>query len=736
MGPLPDGTCCRTIPTCTPRRSLRAMRGLWVRWATALTIGFLAVIIAFDGGTLFMPGPMTDGHSSLTTCSDCHTSVKSGPFGWMHSVFADIRPGEDSKACLTCHVVGVNSGKAHGLAGDKSAKMGRMIAARAGGKPHPMSARIQKSMFPMDRFVKNDISCATCHVEHKGRTSDLKAMTDAECQSCHTAQFASFSSGHPEFSNYPYTRRTRIIFDHNAHISVHFPKAGAKNDPAIKPPESCADCHELGPNRRLMATKSFDQTCSACHVNQITGAERASGPRGVPFLTIPGLDVETLRDRKIAIGEWPEDSEAELTPFMVMLLSADPSFKDDLALLGTRDLLDLTDASDAEIAAVERLAWGVKSLLFEMSTEDPARLKERLTAAKGSGDIPISRLIAALPRDVLMGARRDWMPNLAQEIADHAAGRRVLIPVAPDIEKFANALADPPSSAPSSPPAKDDVLSGGGDDKSDILSGGGGDKSGILSGGDKSGILSGGDNKPAILSDDKSDILSGGDDKSDILSGGDDKSDILSGDSNAVETIKVEAVAPPARVEPEVDAEKFARLGGWYRRDYGILFHPTGHVDRFLVSWLDYAGRTAKANGPGAAVFKSLTGKNAQGSCAKCHSVDERPDGSKQVNWGPRAIGQVHDRLTAFSHAPHFGVVGAKGCLTCHQIDDKAKYQASYAQPDPKKIASNFSPLPRAVCTDCHNAKFAGETCLTCHNYHAGRIETPFLTTKIPDHKR
>ena len=726
-GPLPDGVCCKAIPSCTPLRSLRAKRGLWVRWATALTIGFVALIIGLDSGALFLPGPMTDGHSSLTNCSDCHSSVAGGPFGWMHSVFAEARRGEDRKACLTCHIVGEYAGKPHSLPGAKMAKMGQMIAARTGGKPAPLPARIQKAMFPVDRIIAEDIVCATCHVEHKGRTSDLKAMSDAECQSCHIAQFSSFSNGHPEFSSYPYTRRTRIIFDHKSHISRHFPAMAAKGDPSLKPPGSCAGCHELGPNRRLMAIKSFETTCRACHINQITGADRATGPRGVPFLTIPGLDIEALRERNAAIGEWPEDSEAELTPFMAMLLNARPSLKDDLARLGKRDLLDLSDAGDADIAAVERVAWGIKSLIFDMSTRDPTEMKERLAIGNGPDGIPFARLIAALPRDVLLGARRDWLPNLAREMADHSAGKLVPIPSAADSEPPVNATPDEARDV-----GKGDILSGDGDDKSDILSGGD-DKSDILSGGDdKSDILSGGD--------DKSDILSGGDDKPDILSGDIvDKSDILSDDSNGEPAVILVEQAPPLgpapwTEEPEVDEENYARLGGWYRRDYGILFHPTGHEDRFLISWLDYAGRTASVGGSGEAVFRSLSGKNAQGTCAKCHSVDAKPGGGKQLNWGPRAVGQVKDRLTSFSHAPHFGVVGANGCFTCHQIDDQAKYQASYAQPDAENFASNFKPLPRGVCVDCHNTKFAGETCLTCHNYHAGLIETPFLATKIPDH--
>ena len=107
-GPLPDGTCCRPIPPCTPFRSMRGTRSLVVRWAMTVTIGFLALLLGANSSALFSPGPLSDGHNSLTACSDCHSSVTGGPFGWVHSVFADARPVEDSGKCLTCHQAGAN----------------------------------------------------------------------------------------------------------------------------------------------------------------------------------------------------------------------------------------------------------------------------------------------------------------------------------------------------------------------------------------------------------------------------------------------------------------------------------------------------------------------------------------------------------------------------------------------------------------------------------------------------
>ena len=43
-------------------------------------------------------------------------------------------------------------------------------------------------------------------------------------------KFDSFDGHHPEFENYPFKRRTRIIYDHAGHFGKHFPEV-AKKDP-------------------------------------------------------------------------------------------------------------------------------------------------------------------------------------------------------------------------------------------------------------------------------------------------------------------------------------------------------------------------------------------------------------------------------------------------------------------------------------------------------------------------
>ena len=107
-----------------------------------------------------------------------------------------------------------------------------------------------------------------------------------------------------------------------------------------------------------MAVAPFEQTCTACHLDQIIGKERVSGPKGVAFLTLPGLDLRTLKEKNALIGEWPDASEAELTPFMKVMISRNERGRALIKTVDSLNLQDLTDASDDQIKAVTNSGLG------------------------------------------------------------------------------------------------------------------------------------------------------------------------------------------------------------------------------------------------------------------------------------------------------------------------------------------------------------------------------------------
>jgi hypothetical protein len=208
------------------------------------------------------------------------------------------------------------------------------------------------------------------------------------------------------------------------------------------------------------------------------------------------------------------------------------------------------------------------------------------------------------------------------------------------------------------------------------------------------------------------------------------------------------AAAPPqTRATPVISIDSavapgsWAEYGGWYRQDYAIFYRPTGHKDKFIYSWLFLTGPQAPKGGksPAAAVFDVLTGKDAQGSCTKCHSVDDIEGKGRVVNFSPPSAKSKQGRFTSFIHEPHFsiletrgGIQENRGCMTCHELEKGRPYLKSYEQGNPQNSVSNFGEVKKDLCQTCHTSTMARQDCLLCHQYHVNGVVTPIMSTKIP----
>jgi len=201
--------------------------------------------------------------------------------------------------------------------------------------------------------------------------------------------------------------------------------------------------------------------------------------------------------------------------------------------------------------------------------------------------------------------------------------------------------------------------------------------------------------------------------------------------------------APVISIASDVDPESWAEYGGWYRQDYAIFYRPTGHKDKFIYSWLLLTGPQAPKGdtSPAAAVFDFLTSKDAQGSCTKCHSVDDIQGKVRIVNFSPLSVESKQGSFTNFIHEPHFQAVGIgqrigilenRGCLTCHELEKGPPYLKSYEQGNPQNFVSNFGEVKKDLCQTCHNNSTARQDCLLCHKYHVNGVITPIMSTRIP----
>ena len=666
----------------------------------------------------------------------------------------------------------------------------------AAGTPAPQSARAQSVAFPTHDVVARDLYCATCHQEHQGVNFNLNKISNEQCRSCHVVKFDSFDGHHPKFENYPFKRRTQIIYDHAGHFGNHFPEVATK-EPARRIPATCSTCHDSRGDKRVMAVAPFDQTCTGCHLDQITGKERISGPKGIAFLTLPGLDIGTLNKKKAPIGEWPAASEAELTPFMKVMISRNERGRALIKTVDSLNLQDLSRASDDQIKAVTNLVWEIKRLFYSLISGKASDVLGDLNiggGAKLSANL-VADLTASIPRDVVISAHQQWLPNLATEMADRrdtsdqkgsgwntvvtesklsgtatpeelfgSGARRAAPRLSPQaIGSEATGTAKPIQLAQAqTKPADqtDDLLNPTAEEPRGVAA--------PVKDAPKAAQPEGAARKPATANAkpdggketpsaaerpqnnkaaDQTDDLLFPDGGAPAAASSENSSRAASRASPAPDAAPANADAPDNRaaepqtrtevvisIRSDVDPESWAEYGGWYRQDYTIFYRPTGHKDKFIYSWLFLTGPKAPKGDrtPAAAVFDYLTSKDAQGSCTKCHSIDDIEGKGRLVNFSPPKIEAKQGRFTNFIHEPHFGILENRGCLTCHSLEGGRPYLKSYTQGNPQSFVSNFGAVKKELCQSCHTSSMARQDCLLCHKYHVDGVVTPIMNTRIP----
>jgi len=390
---------------------------LAVLLALATVVGLGTAFFLSKGTQVLMPGPLSSAHGAIENCSACHTQSGSAKLSWIKGLVAGD-PHADSKACLTCHKMPDTAFNAHGASMEALKQSTERLTKIAAQTPAPRSARAQSIAFPTDPIVGRGLYCATCHQEHQGAGFKLNKISAEQCRSCHVVKFDSFDGHHPKFENYPFKRRSRIIFDHAGHFGKHYPEV-AKKDPERRIPDTCSTCHNSRDDKRVMAVAPFEQTCTGCHLDQIVGKERASGPKGVAFLTLPGIDLQSLKKRNASIGEWPDASDAALTPFMRVLISRSDRGRALIKTVDGLNLEDLSKATDAQIRAVTMLVWEIKGLFYALISGKASDVLGDLNigaGAKLSANL-VADLTASIPRDVVISAHQQWLPNLATEMA-------------------------------------------------------------------------------------------------------------------------------------------------------------------------------------------------------------------------------------------------------------------------------------------------------------------------------
>jgi hypothetical protein len=396
IGPSPEGGCGRVLK-CRPTRSLRTVRGRFVRACAFLTVG--AAIIGLSANwrdRAIAPGPLARQHAQLmersgaaANCAACHAAAEQNVAGWMASlVVARGDRSSQSQLCMKCHAKTIST----------------ELALAAHNVPVDLLQRVSDGGVRQAVATEGrSIACSACHREHHGTQVNLTAIDNVACQSCHRQRFESFATDHPDFGIWPYERRTRIAFNHASHRDKHFAEKKKSFD--------CSACHTEDATGKVQLTASYEATCATCHDEKIS----TRVARGVPMLSLPTMDVAALHAAGFEVGAWPKgatgDFDGRLPPVMKLLLAADPAAAVAMAKLGPDfDFQDVNPKDREQLGACAALATATRSLSAELAESADATIRTRLQKVLGRSisDSQVRTLVGGLSADTLRTAVDGW----------------------------------------------------------------------------------------------------------------------------------------------------------------------------------------------------------------------------------------------------------------------------------------------------------------------------------------
>lgn len=399
-GPSPEGECCVQYQ-CTPTRSLRSRRGrLVIGILLGVTGAVLALLSSSYRNEALAPGMLTRPHAQLITtgrsedrCVNCHAAGNGG-FGewWAHTTGGQPLQPSQSLLCMKCHEQTFSAEFALAAHNLPVASLCERTEQKHGSDAIG-SGRIDS---------RNAIACAACHREHHGLDHNLTAIDNASCQACHVEQIDSFAMDHPEFATWPYREPTRITFDHASHSGKHYPKENQAFD--------CQQCH-IEDGKGGISTLGYEASCAACHEQGIS----TSLADGVALVSLPTLDVDTLAEASVEIGEWPQeanfDFDGQLSPVTRLLLSTDPQALSAMQVLGAGfSFFDIDVDDQAQLEAVGDLIKSLKQLIAELEEQGPAAITSRAEQLAGRrlSKPESARFVGNLSPQVLRDYRQRW----------------------------------------------------------------------------------------------------------------------------------------------------------------------------------------------------------------------------------------------------------------------------------------------------------------------------------------
>ena len=738
-------------------RSLRSRRTIFTLAVTAFTVGALLIIGTSPYKNDFLaPGPLCSSHAQILAgqgadrCAACHGASDKSLAGWLTDTLTGGRtiPVSQSDLCMKCHENKISPKLAlnpHSVEASDLKARTEKIERASSASSRPILQSLGSVMTRAHSGAHSEIACSACHREHHGAAS-LTAVTDQQCQSCHAQSFDSFEGNHPEFTNWPQQRRSKIAFDHSAHALKHFPDKSTEFN--------CNQCHVDGSNGNVKLLASFEQSCAACHEQQV----HQSGESGLAIFSLPSVDPDAIADQNLEIGSWPlaatGDFDGSVPPAMRLLLQADPEAKEVLdrwsqKFGSTVDFADVDPETDTDVEQAVELVWAIKRLLYELATDGQIALRSRLGNALGS-DVSLDQamlLASQLDKGVFRNTVRRWLPDLQAEIADHEAeslsqsihgssnqGRSSSSGLKFRAIKFSKLVRDDDGLLVANP--LKELMSGDHLAERESASSRDGAGSEALTLDQQASTSShppvrrtqltlreeaAGDVPP------DTDLLAVNPLAGGSLAGGSlsfPDFDSLSGQRRDGQDAGGTNLNSGSGSTATVWESPGVTGAGWYRDDeqFRVFYRPGGHEDPCVKAWSELISSATEANERPELqpLFEQLLSDKGIGMCATCHTVDQLSDDSFIVNWRPEYRDPTVGAFTKFSHQPHTLQPHLRDCSACHDMSHPVSNKDSFVSHDPREVVSNFAPITKLNCVSCHHEGSTDSGCTHCHSYHVG----------------
>lgn len=731
-GPRPTGDCGADSDPCKPARTFRDLRRRSIFALTLFGILVIAVWSAIDSSRFYKPGDLSKPHAVIfntqtgeSHCAACHPNAATSINDWFRvdDMFHHRLAQTDS--CVACHHVKMPADVArspHNLSAQRLTEIRTAWAQTASSdeiNDTIWSSEVRKvasanlSNKSLDSF--DSIQCASCHREHGGTNAIMTAMSNAQCQSCHSRTFESFRDGHPEWQQWPHVGAKVIVFDHATHQRLHYPKASPKSDngsedeaadAAASPSDrledssfaggrtfDCRTCHPGASSsddssialtsfggasdREPLRTVSFEVACADCHS---AGLKQQANER-LDLFALPTLTSGPAAE----LGPWPEAAtgffDGEIGPLTQWLINDGQQVEKALSRLpGAASFTQIDPTRVEQVRAAVVVADSIRRAMDRFSSQGSNVVLGRdvLGRSQERSATAMRQLLRTVPPQLVSDARRQWFDSVAATAAFDQPLFKNAFPIS--ARPFFGADGQYAQSPVIASAQTDDLL------EDDLL------------------MESGGDND-SLTSDDE------------ILAAGDP----LDSDPLSVDPLDEPAgeVVSPTRDGDRFDPQTALPDGGWYRDDLrlAISYRGSGHADPVLKAAVELAS-SLPASDP---VRIGLLSSSAVSSCVQCHV------GAMQssVSIWQTPVGRSESKaLTKFSHKPHFNLPQLSDCTHCHMtdadaasIDEIVKLKSTPGY-DPT-ASHGFISIGKSACVSCHTQGAAGDNCTQCHHYHS-----------------